>query len=97
MVRILKSEASANPRINAVLPDAALPGGEIEVHGLNLGANGLQRPLSAIGGSTATILLSRNTRLVVRVPEADSTSNVFLLALATKSRVPNHNSQPVGM
>jgi len=74
MVRILKSEASANPRINAVLPDAALPGGEIEVHGLNLGANGLQRPLSAIGGSTATILLSRNTRLVVRVPEADSAS-----------------------
>jgi sugar lactone lactonase YvrE len=74
MVRILKSEASTAPRIEAVLPDAALPGGEIEVHGVNLGVNGWQRPLSAIGGSAASVLLSRTNRLVVRVPEADTSS-----------------------
>src|SRR5271163_2250355 len=79
MVRILKSDAPAtNPRIEAVLPNAALPGGEVEIHGSNLGASqgpgGLQRPFSAIGGATAPVLLTRNTRLVVRVPEASAPS-----------------------
>src|SRR5271163_4616607 len=79
MVRILKSDPPAtNPRIEAVLPNAALPGGEIEVHGANLGASqgasGLQRPHSAIGGAVAPVLLTRNTRLVIRVPDAASTS-----------------------
>ncbi|MGB7135252.1 MAG: hypothetical protein WBD46_08180, partial [Acidobacteriaceae bacterium] len=38
MVRILKSEPSTTPRIDAVSPIAALPGGEVEVRGSNLGA-----------------------------------------------------------
>jgi len=74
MVRILRSEASTNPRIEAVLPNAALPGGEIEVHGANLGVTSSQIPLSAIGGNTAPVLLSRNARLVVRVPETAASS-----------------------
>ncbi len=80
MVRILKSDAATNtaPRIEAVIPNAALPGGEIEVHGVNLGAivsqGGMLRPLSAIGGTSAPVLLSRNTRLVVRVPQAGAAS-----------------------
>src|SRR5271170_4899794 len=80
MVRILRSDpsTSTSPRIEAVRPKAALPGGEIEVHGANLGASnspsGLQQPHSAIGGSAAQVLLSRSDRLVVRVPEAASPS-----------------------
>jgi sugar lactone lactonase YvrE len=74
MVRILKSEASTNPRIEAVLPDAALPGGEIEVLGANLGVSSSRVPLSAVGGATAPVLLSRSNRLVIRVPETASTS-----------------------
>jgi len=78
MVRILKSETATTPRIDSVLPNAALPGAEIEVHGVNLGAvdgtNGLERPHSAIGGASAPVVLSRSTRLIVRVPEAASTA-----------------------
>jgi hypothetical protein len=80
MVRLLKSDilTGSNPRIEAVLPNAALPGGEIEVHGVNLGAiagaNGLLAPHSAIGGAAAPVLLSRATRLLVRVPEPASIS-----------------------
>jgi sugar lactone lactonase YvrE len=75
MVRLLRSDPQNDtPRIEAVLPNAALPGGEIEVHGANLGALGPQRPLSAIGGATAPVLLSRSNRLVVRVPEATQQS-----------------------
>jgi sugar lactone lactonase YvrE len=76
MVRILKSDSAAatSPRIEAVVPNAALPGGEIEVRGLNLGPSGQLRPLSAIGGSSAPVLLSRGNRLLVRVPEASGSS-----------------------
>jgi sugar lactone lactonase YvrE len=74
MVRILKSEASTAPRIELVLPNAALPGGEIEVQGANLGVTAAQIPLSAIGGNAAPVLLSRDARLLVRVPETPSTS-----------------------
>ena len=76
MVRILKSDSgtATSPRIEAVLPNAALPGGEIEVRGLNLGPSGILRPLSAIGGASAPVLLSRSNRLLVRVPEASSLS-----------------------
>ena len=38
MVRILKSESSTAPRIDVVSPGAALPGGDVEVQGANLGA-----------------------------------------------------------
>jgi len=78
MVRILRTEASTAPRIEAVLPNAALPGGEIEVRGANLGPSaspqGSRIPLSAIGGNTAPVLLSRSERLVVRVPETAASS-----------------------
>jgi len=75
MVRLLRSDPpNNNPRIEAVLPNAALPGGEIEVRGANLGALGMHRPLSAIGGAAAPVLLSRNNRLIVRVPEATQQS-----------------------
>ena len=75
MVRLLRSDPSArDPRIEFVRPNAALPGGEIEVLGVNLGAvtgsGVVQRPHSAIGGATAPVLLTRNNRLVVRVTEA---------------------------
>ncbi|MBV8522018.1 MAG: hypothetical protein JOY71_07815 [Acetobacteraceae bacterium] len=80
MVRILKSDVprGSDPRIEAVLPAAALPGGEIEVRGVNLGAHanstGVARPSSEIGGQTAPVLLSRSNRMIVRVPEASFVS-----------------------
>ncbi len=74
MVRLLRSDPPNNPRIEAVLPNAALPGGEIEIQGANLGTTGLHRPLSAIGGATAPVLLTRSNRLIVRVPEATQQS-----------------------
>jgi sugar lactone lactonase YvrE len=43
MVRILKSEPSTAPRIDVVSPPAALPGGEVEIRGINLGPVALAR------------------------------------------------------
>lgn len=82
MVRILKTEASTTPHIDAVIPEAALPGGEVEVRGSNLGpvagAKGetgveWRRPIPMLGDLAAAVLLTRSERLVLRVPgEADS-------------------------
>ena len=82
MVRILKSESSTAPRIDVVSPGAALPGGDVEVQGANLGAvattNGdktrvggaeWRRPIAMLGDLAAPVLLSRAARLTLRVPE----------------------------
>ena len=51
MVRILKSEPSTAPRIDAISPSAALPGGDVEVQGANLGGVAVaQSEASRIGG-----------------------------------------------
>ena len=71
MAKTSKSESPAadTPRIEAVIPDAALPGGEIEVRGANLGPVGTQRPTAVIGSTLAPVLLSQSSKVVVRVPE----------------------------
>jgi sugar lactone lactonase YvrE len=58
-----------SPRIEAAFPDAALPGGEIEIRGSNLGAQRSRLPVAVLDGIVAPILLSRPNRLVVRIPD----------------------------
>ncbi|HUN96179.1 MAG TPA: hypothetical protein VMU69_08070, partial [Bradyrhizobium sp.] len=50
--------------------EAALPGGEVEVSGTALGPVAERRPLAVIDGSLAQVLLSRPTRMSIRVPES---------------------------
>lgn len=71
MIRISRQElpAAPTPRIESVLPEAALPGGEIEIHGGQLGPSGDRRPLAVLDGSLAPVLLSRPTRMTIRIPE----------------------------
>ena len=56
------------PRVDQVLPSAALPNGEVELIGVSLGPNGFGMPSVAVDNQTAHILMSRPTRLVFRVP-----------------------------
>jgi sugar lactone lactonase YvrE len=57
------------PKIETALPDAALPGGEIEIRGSQLGANRSRLPIAVLDGVVAPVLLSRANRMVVRIPE----------------------------
>lgn len=69
-MRFLKESPSPHaPRIDAAVPSAALPGGEIEVRGSNLGAVSFRVPVALIGGVPASVLLSRPDRVIVRIPE----------------------------
>ena len=58
-----------SPRIDSAIPDAALPGGEIEVRGTQLGAVRSHLPVAVLDGVVAPVLLSRSNRMVVRVPD----------------------------
>jgi len=64
------------PRIDDILPAAALPGGEIELTGANLGPFAgppAVLPSVLVDGIPAQMVMSRPTRLALRVPEAAST------------------------
>ncbi|HTW48971.1 MAG TPA: hypothetical protein VMD92_13550 [Acidobacteriaceae bacterium] len=98
MVRILKSEPSTAPKIDAVTPAAALPGGEVELRGANLGpvalgpndaqhppGAGWRRPVAMLGDLAAPILLSRGARLTFRVPDEAETGRLRILQNGAQS------------
>ncbi len=72
MIRLTKQDhaAPAAPRIEAVVPDASLPGGEIEIQGTQLGPTADRRPVAMLDSAIAPVLLSRASRMIIRVPEA---------------------------
>ena len=57
------------PRIDEVHPPAALPLGEVELAGANLGPHAFGPPAVLVDGEPAQILMSRPSRLAFRVPE----------------------------
>lgn len=71
MIKLRANSMNDNtPRIESLLPDATLPGGEIELRGENLGPVEYRQPQAYVGAFAAPILLSRARRMVVRIPEA---------------------------
>ncbi len=67
---------SAAPRIDDILPAAALPSGEVELTGVNLGPLSSGLPTVLIDGQPAHVLMSRPTRLALRVPSPAGTSMI---------------------
>jgi sugar lactone lactonase YvrE len=57
------------PRIDEVQPEAALPLGEVELVGANLGPNPYGPPVVVLGTHPAQVLMSRPGRLAFRIPE----------------------------
>lgn len=57
------------PRIDRVVPDAALPGDEVEVEGAGLGPQESTPPIVFVDGSPAHVLMSRGDRLRLKVPD----------------------------
>jgi sugar lactone lactonase YvrE len=71
--RTQPAEAFPEPRIDDVIPAAALPLGEVELTGSHLGPNTYGPPAVLVDGSAAHVVMSRPGRLVFRVPELAST------------------------
>ena len=67
--RILgRKNANGHPRIEAVAPGAALPGGEVRILGSGLRPQELKRPRVQLGDVEAPIVISADDFLVARVP-----------------------------
>ena len=70
------SSALPTPHIDDVTPAAALPLGDIELTGSNLGPHSFGPPAVLVDGQAAHILMSRPTRLAFRVPAEATTGLV---------------------
>src|ERR1017187_7379695 len=68
-----QSAAELAPRIDDIVPAAALPGGEIELTGGNLGPFNHVLPTVLVSGHPAHVLMSRPGSLVLRVPDQAGT------------------------
>ncbi len=84
------AETLPRPRIDDVVPAAALPFGEVELIGQNLGAQRSTLPTASVDGEPAHVLMSRPGRLALRVPEEASTGLVEVRTAAGAS-----NSAPL--
>jgi hypothetical protein len=62
-------EKGQKPRVERVLPGAAIPGGEVVVRGSGFTENGRTRPIVRFGDQSASLLVSSPRSLTVRVPE----------------------------
>ncbi len=78
---------NGNPRIERVSPAAAIPGGEIAIHGVGFTSRRGVRPIVRFGEAEATLNLASSKQLVVRVPENASGGALQVVRA-------DHESQP---
>ena len=81
------AEKTGIPRIDRVTPSAAIPGGEITIHGSGFASRNGARPLVHFGEAEANVALASESRLIVRVPEGASSGTV-------RVSLAEHESQP---
>ena len=63
-----KKNANGNPHIEAVVPDAALPGGEVRIVGSGLRPREFRQPAVHFGEVEGSVVVSADEFLVARVP-----------------------------
>ena len=69
---------AAAPHLERIIPSAAMPGGEVEVHGSNLDPVGPSIPRATIGDISAAVTLSRPHRAAIRIPEGSISGDIIL-------------------
>src|SRR5438128_4211314 len=73
-----KKNVNGNPRIEAVHPSAALPGGEVRITGSGLRPQDLRRPRVRFGEVEGAVVISSDEFLVARVPPGASSGPVVV-------------------
>src|SRR5258707_3398212 len=71
-----RTESDGQPRISAITPVAAIPGGEFQIRGK--GMAGASRPVGTIGDVTAPIVVGSDFYVVVRGPEGTPAGGLIL-------------------
>ena len=93
--RILgKKNVNGDPRIESVVPSAALTGGEVRISGSGLRPPELQRPKVRFGDVEGSIVVGSDAFVVARVPEGASSGPVVV---ATDGHVSNSQTVRVAV
>ncbi len=79
-------EKNGIPRIDRVAPAAAIPGGEIVIHGSGFASRAHPRPVVRFGETEAGLALASENRLIARVPEGASGGMVRVSSAANESQ-----------
>jgi len=66
------AEKNGIPHIERVAPTAAIPGGEMTIHGKGFASRAQARPVVRFGEAEAGLALTSENRLIARVPEGAS-------------------------
>ena len=69
-------EKNGLPRIDRVAPAAAIPGGEIIIHGSGFASRNGARPVVHFGEAEASLILATDNRVIARVPDSASGGTV---------------------
>src|SRR5437660_12059572 len=80
-----KKNVNGQPRIEAVIPAAALPGGEVRIIGGSLRPPELRRPRVRFGESERAVVISSDDFLVARVPSGASSGPIVVSTNGTAS------------
>jgi sugar lactone lactonase YvrE len=68
--------SDTKPRIERVTPSAAIPGGEIVIHGSGFESGNSHRPQAIFGDAEGSILFATSSRVIARVPSGASGGTV---------------------
>ncbi len=82
-----KKDANGRPQISNVTPEAAIPGGELQIRGAGLARS--ERPSVRIGDVAAPIVIGSDSYVIVRVPEGATAGELIVEAGKQSSRVWN--------
>jgi sugar lactone lactonase YvrE len=80
------AEKNGIPRVDRVAPAAAIPGGEIVIHGGGFASRAHPRPVVRFGETEASLSLASEHRLIARVPEGASGGMVRVASAANESQ-----------
>src|SRR3990172_4324663 len=69
---------NGKPRIERVFPQAAVPGGELQVWGSGFYSHGSSRALVQFGSIEGSLLVSSDRYLVTRVPDGAVSCNLLV-------------------
>jgi sugar lactone lactonase YvrE len=80
------AEKNGFPRIDRIAPGAAIPGGEIVIHGSGFASRTGARPIVHFGEAEASLVLATDNRLIARVPDNASGGTVRVATTASESQ-----------
>src|SRR5579863_818985 len=83
--KTVTKNVNGKPRIDAIDPLCALPGGEVRILGSGLGPHDLRRPRVSFGDVDGAVIISSEQFIVARVPDGAASGEVVVASNGSRS------------